>query len=326
MALKDIDETLHRFRFYFFSREEPRIHVHAQSAEGEAKFWLEPAIELAVSYNLKDKDLTMNPSPHPLVVLIEDDLRLAELIRSYLESNGFRVVVEHRGDRGIERVRAENPDLVVLDVGLPGRDGFSVCRELRSGGAIPILMLTARDSDIDHVLGLELGADDYVIKPVEPRVLVARIQALLRRGRNSVLARLTADPELAFRLSYLDYALALAQLRQGRSEFGREVVRKHGAVSPRSLDDLILLTAGLGMPREAIENLEASHFYRNYRYLATEPGLKPLYGDPGFRKLLEETYQEWNGMLADVGDSLPVQPPVLPAPKELLAVSVKPAS
>lgn len=127
----------------------------------------------------------MNTSTHPLVVLIEDDLRLAELIRTYLEGNGFRVAVEHRGDRGIERVRADSPDLVVLDVGLPGRDGFSVCRELRSGGSTPILMLTARDSDIDHVLGLELGADDYVIKPVEPRVLVARIQALLRRGRQA---------------------------------------------------------------------------------------------------------------------------------------------
>ncbi|HKE94155.1 MAG TPA: response regulator, partial [Povalibacter sp.] len=125
----------------------------------------------------------MNSSAQPVVVLVEDDLRLAELIRSYLESNGFRVLVEHRGDRGIERVRRENPDVVILDLGLPVQDGFSVCREVRAGGSTPILILTARDSDIDHVLGLELGADDYVIKPVEPRVLVARIHALLRRSR-----------------------------------------------------------------------------------------------------------------------------------------------
>ncbi|MGH8175087.1 MAG: response regulator [Steroidobacter sp.] len=125
----------------------------------------------------------MNSSVHPLVVLVEDDLRLSELVRAYLQGNGFSVSVEHRGDRVIERVRRENPDLVILDLGLPGRDGFSVCKELRSAFSVPILILTARDNDIDHVVGLELGADDYVIKPVEPRVLVARIHALLRRGR-----------------------------------------------------------------------------------------------------------------------------------------------
>ena len=119
----------------------------------------------------------------PLVLLVEDDLRLAELVRTYLQSNGFRVTVEHRGDRVIEHLQGELPDLVVLDLGLPGRDGFAVCKELRAASDLPILIVTARDSDIDHVVGLELGADDYVVKPVEPRVLVARIHALLRRSR-----------------------------------------------------------------------------------------------------------------------------------------------
>jgi two-component system OmpR family response regulator/two-component system response regulator RstA len=131
------------------------------------------------------RSAAMNAALHPLVLLVEDDLRLAELIRTYLESNGFRVAVEHRGDRAIERIQRERPELIVLDVGLPGRDGFAVCREARSLSSVPILMLTARDSDIDHVLGLELGADDYVIKPVEPRVLVARLQALMRRGKTN---------------------------------------------------------------------------------------------------------------------------------------------
>lgn len=121
----------------------------------------------------------------PLVLLVEDDLRLSELVRSYLQGNGFRVAVEHHGDRVVERVQRDSPDLVILDIGLPGKDGFAVCRELRTAFTIPILMLTARDNDIDHVVGLELGADDYVIKPVEPRVLVARLNALLRRGRAS---------------------------------------------------------------------------------------------------------------------------------------------
>jgi two-component system OmpR family response regulator/two-component system response regulator RstA len=121
--------------------------------------------------------------PQPKVLLVEDDVRLAELVRSYLQTNGFDVSVEGRGDRVVERVLRERPDLLVLDLGLPGRSGFDVCKALRPANPVPILILTARTSDIDHVLGLELGADDYVIKPVEPRVLVARINALLRRSK-----------------------------------------------------------------------------------------------------------------------------------------------
>jgi DNA-binding response OmpR family regulator len=120
---------------------------------------------------------------NPLILLVEDDLRLSELVRTYLQNNGFQVLVEHRGDRALERLQREKPDLLILDLGLPGQDGFSVCKEVRTQSNLPILILTARDSDIDHVVGLEIGADDYVVKPVEPRVLVARIHALLRRGR-----------------------------------------------------------------------------------------------------------------------------------------------
>lgn len=125
----------------------------------------------------------MSTADSPRVLLVEDDLRLSELVRSYLQNNGFEVTVEYRGDRVLERVQSECPDIIVLDLGLPGRDGFTVCRELRSVNRVPILILTARNSDIDHVLGLELGADDFVIKPVEPRVLVARLNALLRRSK-----------------------------------------------------------------------------------------------------------------------------------------------
>jgi two-component system OmpR family response regulator len=117
------------------------------------------------------------------IILVEDDPRLSELVSRYLEQNGFRVSAIGRGDEAVEHVRRESPDLVILDVGLPGKDGFEVCKQLRPHYSAPILMLTARDSDIDHVLGLELGADDYVVKPVEPRVLMARVQALLRRTR-----------------------------------------------------------------------------------------------------------------------------------------------
>nr|WP_217705062.1 response regulator transcription factor [Peristeroidobacter soli] len=121
----------------------------------------------------------------PVILLVEDDPRLSELVRTYLQGNGFRVIVEHRGELVVGHLQQDRPDLIILDLGLPGRDGFSVCKEIRSLSSLPILILTARNNDIDHVVGLELGADDYVAKPVEPRVLVARIHALLRRSKSS---------------------------------------------------------------------------------------------------------------------------------------------
>jgi len=108
------------------------------------------------------------------------------------------VLVEHRGDRALERVQRENPDALILDLGLPGQDGFSVCKAVRAQSSVPILILTARDNDIDHVVGLELGADDYVVKPVEPRVLVARLHALLRRGRAGTGAAVPEHKPLRF--------------------------------------------------------------------------------------------------------------------------------
>ena len=123
------------------------------------------------------------PAVNTSVILVEDDVRLADLVSRYLEANGFRVTTIARGDQVVEQVQRDAPDMVILDLGLPGQDGFSICRQLRPRYANPILILTARNNDIDHVLGLELGADDYVIKPVEPRVLLARINALLRRSR-----------------------------------------------------------------------------------------------------------------------------------------------
>lgn len=125
----------------------------------------------------------MSSSSLPSILLVEDDLRLAELVSRYLQSNGMTVAIVSRGDEVVARVARDRPDLVILDLGLPGEDGLTICRQLRPDYNNPILILTARNSDIDHVLGLELGADDYVIKPVEPRVLLARIGALLRRTR-----------------------------------------------------------------------------------------------------------------------------------------------
>lgn len=124
------------------------------------------------------------------ILLIEDDVQLASLISEYLRAHEFQVNVEHRGDSGAERILRDAPELVVLDVLLPGLNGMDVCRKVRAAYAGPILMLTARDDDIDEIIGLELGADDYVKKPVEPRLLLARIRALLRRaGQQTVIDR-----------------------------------------------------------------------------------------------------------------------------------------
>ncbi|MBK7956263.1 MAG: winged helix-turn-helix domain-containing protein [Candidatus Accumulibacter sp.] len=116
------------------------------------------------------------------ILLVEDDERLAELTAEYLRKNDFEVLIEPRGDTAEARILDVRPELVILDVMLPGKDGFEVCRGVRSQYRGVILMLTARDEDFDQILGLELGADDYIAKPVQPRLLLARIKALLRRS------------------------------------------------------------------------------------------------------------------------------------------------
>lgn len=115
------------------------------------------------------------------ILIVEDDERLADLTREYLESNGLKVSVVGDGSVAVDRIKSDQPDLVILDLMLPGEDGLSVCRLVRPYYTGPIIMLTARDDDLDQVLGLEMGADDYLAKPVRPRVLLARIRALLRR-------------------------------------------------------------------------------------------------------------------------------------------------
>jgi len=115
------------------------------------------------------------------VFLVEDDQSLASLVSDYLTLQGFKVSVEERGDLANERILAAQPNIVILDIMLPGKNGLDICRELRAVSTIPIIMLTARSDDIDQIVGLEVGADDYIPKPAQPRLLLARINALLRR-------------------------------------------------------------------------------------------------------------------------------------------------
>jgi DNA-binding response OmpR family regulator len=115
------------------------------------------------------------------VLVVEDELKIARLVRDYLEHAGFEVIVASNGEAALASARGARPDLVVLDLGLPGRDGLDVARELRRSSNVPIVMLTARGEETDRVVGLEIGADDYVVKPFSPKELVARVRAVLRR-------------------------------------------------------------------------------------------------------------------------------------------------
>jgi DNA-binding response OmpR family regulator len=118
------------------------------------------------------------------VVVVEDEPDIGDLLAIYLRREGWRVHLAATGRDGLEAIRARRPDFVILDVGLPGDlDGFDVCRELRQTSDVPVLFLTARDDEVDRILGLEIGADDYVTKPFSPREIVARVKAVLRRGR-----------------------------------------------------------------------------------------------------------------------------------------------
>jgi two-component system response regulator CpxR len=115
------------------------------------------------------------------ILLVDDDAELCSLLTEFLQREGFTVDCEHEGNRGLERALSPEVDLVVLDVMLPGIDGFEILRRLRAQSKIPVLMLTARGEDVDRIIGLELGADDYLPKPFNPRELAARIRAILRR-------------------------------------------------------------------------------------------------------------------------------------------------
>jgi DNA-binding response OmpR family regulator len=116
------------------------------------------------------------------ILVVDDEANIRELARMYLEQEGYRVLAADDGLEALATIRRDEPNLVVLDLMLPGLDGWEVCRRVRAAGNLPIIMLTARDDDVDKIVGLELGADDYLTKPFNPRELVARVRAILRRA------------------------------------------------------------------------------------------------------------------------------------------------
>ena len=128
-----------------------------------------------------------------IVLLVEDEDPIAEMLSGFFERDGYRFLHAVSGEEALKRLRQRPVDIVLLDLSLPGRDGIDVCRELRTFSSVPVIMLTARDSEVDKVVGLEMGADDYVTKPFSPRELLARVKAVLRRGEEPLPATRTIE-------------------------------------------------------------------------------------------------------------------------------------
>lgn len=169
-----------------------------------------------------------------VAVVIEDDEAIGGIVGTYLEQAGFDVVHECTGAEGIEAVARHEPRFVVLDLGLPDVDGFELCRRLRDGGNVPILILTARDDEVDRIIGLELGADDYLTKPFSPRELVARARAVLRRtepGSGGIVQ--LGDLRIDLRGRTVAVAGATVELRTLEFELLAELARNAGHVVRR---------------------------------------------------------------------------------------------
>ena len=159
----------------------------------------------------------MNASVHPHILIVEDDREIADLVARYLRGNACRVTLAGDGAEMDRALADGRVDLIVLDLMLPGEDGLSLCRRLRATSAIPILMLTAKAEEIDRIVGLEIGADDYLAKPFNPRELLARIRAVLRRTGNEV-----AEEEGVRRMHFVGWTLDVS-LRQVLSPEGARI-------------------------------------------------------------------------------------------------------
>ncbi len=211
-----------------------------------------------------------------LILVVEDEMKIARLVRDYLEHAGFDVIITGDGGAALASARGAKPDLVVLDLGLPGLDGLDVTRELRRSSNVPIVILTARGDEADRIVGLELGADDYVVKPFSPKELVARVRAVLRRTE---VAR-AGPPEV---LRVADIEVDVPRLRvsvRGRpvdltpTEFQllATLVREPGRVFTRGQ----LLDAVHGVAIESYERAIDAHVKNIRRKIEPTPG-RPRY-------------------------------------------------
>lgn len=204
------------------------------------------------------------------ILIIEDEVELVKVLRSYLEQSGYQVIEAQRGDKGLTLWQQHQPDLVILDLNLPGMDGLDVARHIRQKGDTPILMLTARAEEIDQIVGLEVGADDYVTKPFSPKVVVARVRALLRRASP---ARTT---EPLIRIADLEIDVNAHTVRRGDDEIDLTPTEFNLLVAmasqPRRVfSRLQLLEAVQGVAYEGYERTIDAHIKNLRAKLEKEP-------------------------------------------------------
>ena len=203
------------------------------------------------------------------ILVVDDEPKIVQLVRDYLERAGFAVSVARDGDEALMRARTEPTDLVVLDLGLPRLDGLDVTRTLRRTGDLPIIMLTARDDETDKLVGLELGADDYVTKPFSPRELVARVRAVLRRRAGSGEAETLRAGDLELDLARMRVTRAGDPVELTATEFQllAHMARQPGRVFTRSQ----LLDAIHGVAFESYERAIDAHIKNIRRKLEPDP-------------------------------------------------------
>ncbi len=186
------------------------------------------------------------------ILIVEDEVRIVRTLRLYLEQAGFVVTAVHDGAQAVPAFRQERPSLILLDLNLPGQDGLDVCRSLRRLGDVPIIMLTARTEEMDRLIGLELGADDYISKPFSPREVVARVRAVLRRTQGS-LASANLLQAGALQLDLAAYRVwidgHLLDLTQTEFELLATLMRHKGHVMSRAQ----LLQALQGVAHEELD-------------------------------------------------------------------------
>jgi DNA-binding response OmpR family regulator len=209
------------------------------------------------------------------VLVVDDEPKIVQLARDYLEHAGFAVLTAGDGASALHAVRTREPDLVILDLGLPKVDGLEVMRSIRGSGSTPIVVLTARDTELDTLLGLELGADDYMTKPFSPRELVARVRAVLRRGSRAAEPRDHLEAgDLALDLSRLRVTVAGRPVDLTATEFAilAAMAREPGRVFTRSQ----LLDAVHGVAFEAYERAIDAHVKNIRRKLEPDPS-RPRY-------------------------------------------------
>lgn len=154
------------------------------------------------------------------ILIVDDEEKIAALVSDYLKNEGYETFILHRGDLVIPSIKKNPPDLVVLDIMMPGMDGISVCRETRKFSDIPIIMLTAKADEIDRLIGLEIGADDYVCKPFSPRELVARIKAILRRTSRKTEEKIITEGCIRLEMETRRVLVNGSEIKLTPSEFG----------------------------------------------------------------------------------------------------------